>query len=56
MPRKLALLFFAASVTLVTACSNISAPVRDDELDEEPCSIVVGSHTRCDDSTSSGNG
>jgi hypothetical protein len=52
MSRKLALLFFAVSVSVITACSsNIVAPNRDDtepDPDSAYCGVVVGSQTRCD--------
>jgi hypothetical protein len=49
MSRKIALLFFAVSVTVISACSNLTAPRRDDPLDPDDstayCGVVVGTHT-----------
>ena len=54
MSRKLSLLFFAASVAVITACSSVAGPNRDDPPEGEPIDssefcegVVVGSHTRC---------
>jgi hypothetical protein len=51
MSRKLALLFFAAAVTVITACSNFTGPNRDEDEEEGDssayCGVVAGTHTRC---------
>jgi hypothetical protein len=51
MRRKLSLLALALTVTLAGACANPAAPSRDDDEDTERCGVVVGTHTRCSDST-----
>ena len=53
MSRKLALLFFAASVTLISACSSIAGPNRDGDEEEESdtalfCGVVAGTQTHCE--------
>jgi hypothetical protein len=52
MRRSLSLLFFAASVATITACSNIAGPNRDGEEEDDStafCSVVGGTQTRCED-------
>jgi uncharacterized lipoprotein len=53
MSRKLSLLFFAVAVTLISACSNVTGPNRDDSEvgGPESCGVVAGTHTLvCPDS------
>ena len=52
MRRKLSLLALVLSVSLAGACANPAAPSRDGEDDPDRCGVVVGTHTRCADSTS----
>ena len=56
MRRKLSLLALALTVTLAGACANPAAPSRDEEEDTDRCGVVVGTHTRCSDTTKTGNG
>lgn len=50
MSRKLFLLFFAAAVSVFSACTTVAGPNRDDpewtaEDSAEFCSVVAGSQT-----------
>ena len=56
MRRKLSLFALALTVTLAGACANPAAPSRDDEEDPDRCGVVVGTQTRCTDTTRTGNG
>ena len=56
MRRKLSLLALALTVTLAGACANPAAPSRDEEEDTERCGVVVGTQTRCTDTTKTTNG
>jgi hypothetical protein len=52
MRRSISLLVFAASVAVLTACSSIAGPNRDGEEEDDStafCSVVGGTHTRCED-------
>jgi hypothetical protein len=52
MSRKIALLFFAAAVTVITACSSFTGPNRDEDEEEGDssafCGVVAGTHTHCE--------
>ena len=49
MRRKLSLLALVLSVSLAGACANPAGPNRDGDADR--CGVVVGTQTRCADTT-----
>ena len=51
MRRKLSLLALVLTVSLAGACANPAAPSRDEGDDPTRCGVVVGTQTRCSDTT-----